>query len=92
MVKIEDLIITAKANARMIDCGELWWTGSDVCRVLGFRTNQNGGFAELQNVRPHQRTPLPASIGGRRRPTMINEDGIRVLAEIAMKKESKHAA
>ncbi len=86
-ITLDDLVLEAKVNARRIDCdGITWWTGSDVCRILGFSLNQNGGFYELQKVRSDHRRALPASIGGRRCPTMLNEAGVRSLACVALKK------
>lgn len=87
---LDDIVLDAMAKARRIDCeGSTWWTGSDVCRILGFPLNQNGGFYELQKVRRDHRRALPASIGGRRCPIMLNEAGIRSLAGVVLKQTQK---
>jgi hypothetical protein len=90
-MNIENLVRAAKANARSIELEERWWTGSDLCWALGFHpAPSNGTFYELKRINPEHRMPLP--VGDKRRPVMVNEAGIRALAQIAMKKEAKHAA
>ncbi|MBQ0707441.1 hypothetical protein [Ochrobactrum sp. AP1BH01-1] len=85
--KIEYFVIVAKTNARSLICGsETWYTGTDVCRILGFRINQSGIFSELQKIKPGQRRSLPENVGGRRAPVMINEEGIRTLARVAVQR------